>query len=353
MKRILAMGLSAVLAVGMLTGCSGEKAAESGKTKIRVGIVTNTMGVPAAYALEKGYYTAEGLEVEPVIFSSGSVVNEAFAAGEIDVAFSGLASIFSLATGNASWIGEVNTTNGLGIYVRPDSPILQYKGEVPGYENVYGSADTLKGVKILGPLGNVAQYCSSNWVRIFGLEDKDVEIVNMDYGPAYQAFVSGQGDAVSINNPYTFMAEEQGFVCAATFEDATKTDLYDGIFASTKFVEGNRDAMVGFIKATYKAMDELQDDKVRFDFSMKWFKDNGKEYTAESMNQEISLRRYINSDFMKKDTFVFGSGMTQIADFYVQDGMIKESGTQLILKGIDPSLINDALGLQLKSAGTK
>lgn len=173
--RKISFAMAAVMTAGVMAGCSdsdtpsasNNTAASSFETAvepatIRVGIVTNTMGVPAAYALENGFYEDEGINVEPVIFSTGSLVNEAFGAGEIDVAFSGLASIFSLATGQASWIGEINTTDGLGIYVRPDSPILDHKGEVEGYENVYGSADTLRGITILGPLGNVAQYGAAN-----------------------------------------------------------------------------------------------------------------------------------------------------------------------------------------------
>lgn len=358
MLRKISLLLASALAAGLLAGCggSGQSASaadgEAAPTTIRVGIVTNTMGVPAAYALEKGYYEAEGITVEPVIFSTGSLVNEAFGAGEIDVAFSGLASIFSLATGQASWIGEINTTDGLGIYVRPDSPILEHKGEVEGYENTYGSADTLRGITILGPLGNVAQYCAANWLSIFGLTDQDASIVNMDYGPAYQAFISGEGDAVSVNNPYSFMLEDAGYVCAATFEEATKTELYDGIFASTEFIENNRDAMVGFIRATYKAVDELQDEDVRSEFSMAWFSENGKEYTQETMDQEIALRRYIDADFMQQPDFSFGQGMVTIADFYVDDGKITEDGKALIPDTIDVTLLEDALGIDIATAGT-
>lgn len=347
-KRIISLFLAAGLLV--MTGCAGKnnKSGAEKATKVRVGIVTNTMGVPAAYAMEKGYYKDENIEIEPVIFSTGSLVNEAMAANEIDIAFSGLASIFSLATGDALWIGEINTTPGLGIYVRPDSPILEHKGVVPGYENVYGSAETVKGIKILGPLGNVAQYCAANWIRLFGLTDQDVEIVHMDYGPAYQAFISGEGDAVSLNNPYTFQAEEKGMVCAATFEDATKTKLQDGIFGDKDFINNNRDMIVKFLKATYKACDELKDDNTRFDFSMKWFKENGKEYSETDMRREINLRKYLSKEEMTADNFVLGEGLIQIGDFYIEDGKIEESSREHIKTSIDSSLLTDVFGAKVK-----
>jgi len=355
MKRCISLVLAGIIMLGMFTGCaknseSGATEQDSKSTKIRVGIVTNTMGVPAAYALENGYYAAENLEVEPVIFSTGSLVNEAMAAGEIDIAFSGLASIFSMATGTASWIGEINTTAGLGIYVRPDSPILNEKGVVSGYENVYGSAESLKGAQILGPLGNVAQYLAANWIQIFGLTDQDVEIVNMDYGAAYQAFVSGQGDAVSLNNPYTFQAEENGYICAATFEDATNTYLNDGIFGNTEFINENRDAIIGFLRATYKASDALQDEEIRYEFSMKWFADNGKEYTENDMRAEMGLRKYLTAEYMTQSDYVFGKGMLKIADFYVSDGKIIAENIGNVSTSIDVSLLNEALNISAKSA---
>lgn len=71
-----------------------EKESSGELTKIRVGTQPTTIGVPAQYALEKGYFKEEGLDVDLVLFPTGAPLNEAIAAGELDVAANGLASVF-------------------------------------------------------------------------------------------------------------------------------------------------------------------------------------------------------------------------------------------------------------------
>ena len=82
---------------------------------------------------------------------------------------------------------------------------------------------------------------------------------------------------------------------------------------------------------------------------MKWFKENGKEYKEEEMEQEISLRQYINKDYMTQSDYMLGVGMLQIADFYVEDGKIDADSRPNIPKAIDETLINDALGITVKA----
>ncbi|MHB8277703.1 MAG: ABC transporter substrate-binding protein [Candidatus Humimicrobiaceae bacterium] len=97
------------------TGCKAATAAETTAAaetiatvaekpqykKFIVGTMPKTMGVPFQYAFENGYFKELGLDIEEIIFPTGAPINEAVAAKKIDVAVSGLASIFSLAIGNS------------------------------------------------------------------------------------------------------------------------------------------------------------------------------------------------------------------------------------------------------------
>ena len=355
MKKIISAVLAMILAASMFTGCAsssanGQSAASqtaNESTKIRVGTMALTVGVPVKYAYDKGYYKDEGLDVDLVMFATGNPINEAFSAGQIDIAASGLASVFSLALPDTKWIGEINSTGGLGIYVRKDSKLLTKKGELKEYPNMYGSADLIKGMKVLGPVGTTAEFNATGYAQRFGLKSSDIKMTQMDYGPAWQAFQSGQGDALAANPPYSFQAEEKGYVCAATFEDATGIPLYDGIFASSKFINSNHDAVVKFLKATYKACDELQDKKTRYDYSMKWFTEK---YTESILNKEIEARKYVNKDYMANTSgYTYGKGMQDIAKIYKDQGKITDDNFPNVAKAIDPSLINEALGTDVKT----
>ena len=107
---------------------SSTEAALSGET-LRVGTMPVTLGVPVQYAYDQGYFEDAGLDVEIVLFATGAPVNEAMAAGEIDVAVSGMASVYALATGMYTYIGDGSITlDGEAIYARPDSDIAKAEG---------------------------------------------------------------------------------------------------------------------------------------------------------------------------------------------------------------------------------
>lgn len=338
MKKFMAVLVSLML----LAACTSGLAEGS---KLIVGSMPLTVGAPVQYALEQGYYAEEGLNVELVIFPTGAPINEAYAAGQIDVAVSGLASVFSLALGTTHWIGEINTTGGMGIYVRPDSPILSAKGQVEGYPEIYGNAELCKDMEILGPLGTVSQFNAMKYMQKLGLTSEDYVQIHMDYGPAYQAFISGEGDAVGLNPPFTFQAEAAGYVCAASFEDATGATLMDGIFINDKTATERRGDIVKFIRATYKACAALQDDEVRYELSMRWFNENGKPYDENSLRSEMAVREYIDADHMMADGYLYGLGMKQIAEFFAMDGKIETENLANVTKSFDPSFINEALGI--------
>ncbi len=368
-KRGVSILVALVLLTAVLTGCATQtppssapsqaqtqtspaQATESASPskapefkKLTVGTMPLTVGVPVQYAFDNGFYEEEGLDVEIIIFATGAPINEAYAAGQLDVAVSGLASVYSLANGNAKWVGEINSTGGMGIFVRPDSPILDAKGQVAGKANIYGSADLVKGLKILGPLGTTAQFNAIGYAKCFGLSSADIEQVHMEYGAAYQAFQSGEGDAFAANPPFSFQAADAGYVCAATFEDSTGVSLMDGIFCTLKMYDDRREELVRFVRATYKACEELQDYDTRFEFSKTWFNANGKEYDDKTLASEIEVRNYIDKAYMSKSGYVFGKGMTQIADFFVQDGKIEKGNFPNVQASYDSGIIQEALGI--------
>jgi ABC-type nitrate/sulfonate/bicarbonate transport system substrate-binding protein len=364
-KRLFALLLTVVLASTTVIGCSskgsdtntdtkgttteGTKTDEtksSGK-KLVVGTMPLTVGVPVQYAYDNGYYEEEGLDVEIVIFSTGAPINEAFAAGQLDVAASGLASVYSLANGTATWIGEINTTGGMGVYVRPDSEIAKVKGEVTDNPNIYGSADLVKGLQILGPLGTTAQFNAICYADKFGLSSTDIELVHMEYGAAYAAFETGEGDAIALNPPFSFQAEDAGYVCAGSFEDTTGVSLLDGIFVDNKVLKDRRDDIDKFIRATYKACVALQDKELRYEYSMKWFNDNGKEYDEATLRSEMEVRNYMTAESMTTSDYIFGKGMTDIAKFFTSDGKIIEENLPNVQKSYDVSILKEALGIDV------
>ena len=303
---------------------------------------------PAKYAFDQKWFEEAGLDVEFVMFANGAGINEALAAKQIDMGVSGLAMVFSLASGECTWVAETNTSSGMGVYVRPDSPILTEKGNVEGKPDMYGSADTIRGIKILGQLGTSSQYNVIGYLKQFGLTEKDVEMVHIDLGTDLQAFMAGEGDALAASRPFSFQAEAQGYVCAGSFEDATDTTLHDGIVVRNDVLESRRDEIVLFLTEYLRAAEMFAaDDDLRFDYSIKYFAENGREYSDEDMKNEMRVQKYITESVMTDPAYKFGDAMIKIAQFYCDGGKIPVENLDNVPASFDVSLIKDAIGIDV------
>ena len=352
MKRKALVSLLLIIALTLLSMnlfAQGSKES-AGPVKIRVGTMPNHIGVPIQYAYDNGLYAKAGLDVEVILFPTGAPINEALSAQRIDLAGSGMASVFALASGDAYWLGDfVKTVAGLGVYVRPDSPVLKEKGNVPGKPNIYGSAQTVKGLVILGALGTSDQFTAVAWAQNFGLTGNDIKMLNMDRGPAVQAFKTGQGDAIACGGPpYNYELEAAGFIQAAGLTDVSGMDIADGMLGRKKFIDANPAAVKKFIEVTYSVIDQLYaSDKMVADYAMDFYNKNGKKYTTEMMYGEINDKDYIGKVTISDPAYRFGSTMVGMGGFYVKDGKIEPELEKNIYASLRPDFLEEIYGLKI------
>lgn len=358
-KKLIAVVLCLALMTTVLVGCGGSQSsaattdaaeAETEYDVLKVGMMPFSVCVPAQRAYDEGYFDELGLKVEFYQFANGAGINEALAAEEIDVGVSGLAMIFSLASGTCTMLAEAATSSAMGIYVRPDSDILNDSQEING-RTIYGSAETVKGITVLGQTGTSSQFNLDGWLKCLGLTEADVEFVNMSLGTDMTAFVSGEGDAIAASRPYTYQLESQGYINAGNFEETTDTTLMDVVVARNEVVETRRDELVLFMQAYEKALEELSaDDDLRFDLSMSYFSENGREYSDDDMRNEIATNVFVNKEYMSASDYVFGTAMVNIGQFYCECGQIEEANLPNITASFDPSILEEAIGITLKTA---
>ena len=133
------------------TGETSTETETASGEPLNVGVLVSTVGIPALYADEQGWFDEAGLNVNLIIFATGAPVNEAIAAKELDIACSGFASVYSLANADCTWLLDINSTGGMGIFAREDSPVVAAGNTVPEYPSMLGSAETVKGLQILAP----------------------------------------------------------------------------------------------------------------------------------------------------------------------------------------------------------
>lgn len=362
-KKYIAMTLATVLSLSMLIGCGKKEDTASsaavgsdqpsGKPLV-VGVQSSIISVPTVYAKEKGYFKDLGLDVELVIFPNGSPENEGLAAEQLDIASNGLASVFSMASGLCAWVAETDTIgDSTWLYARPDNPVFQHKGEIKAHPNMYGDAKVLKGQKILGPTSTIQQHMANAYMDQFGLiAGRDYEFLNMDNSAAAQAFLAGEGDMIGVADfSFVDQMEKGGMKKVASYQEATGGEFLNGILARYDVLKERRQDVVLFLKGMYKASEELQKNpEIRKEFSLKFYNDNGKTTSEEAIDQEVKSRTYVTPDYMKKPDYVMGYGMVNTGKFFASIGTIEESQAENVKKAIDPTLIKDALGIEVKTA---
>ncbi len=362
MKRKVGVLMSIVLLASSLAACGGGTssggnsastvqsggtessgtAAESGLSgkTLRVGTMPVTLGVPVQYAYDKGYFEDAGLDVEIVLFATGAPVNEAMGAGEIDVAVSGMASVYALATGLYTYIGDGSITlDGEAIYARSDSDIIQKEGAIPGTK---GSAETVKGKSILGPLATTAHFMAIKYAESFGLNADEFTMMSMDYAQAYQAFIMGDGDLLATKPPYTSQLEAEGYVRVCGISEAMGSPMVNAIYSQNDIFEERPEDLEVFLECYYRACEELNEDKdTRKQVSMKWYEENGITFSEADMEDEMKTKIYHSLKTLSTEEYPFGFTMLSIGEFFTEQGMIETSNLPNIEASMNSSIVEE------------
>lgn len=373
MRKKMWRKTAALLMMGaVLTGCSGgtqdspsmeETAVESqnpaaeqetgGETQLSgeplvVGTMAKAMGLPVKYAMDQGYFEERGLEIELVTFATGAPINEAMNAGELDVAVSGMASVYNLATGNYTYIGDTMISEeGQSLYIRPDSDIAANEEK----NGIIGSKETVEGMSILGPLSTSAQYNAIKYVESFGLTASDFEMISMEYPQAYQAFITGEGDGIATIPPYSFQLEDAGYVEAASVATLMGQPLTDGIYVSNSVRQEKPEDLQVLMEVYYQACQELMDDPdMRAEVAMAWYGEEGVTYSDDDMANELKAQTYTSIADMQDEGYLFGATMTNMGSFFATQGLIQEGDLPNIEKSFDTSFVEKITGKEIHKA---
>ena len=315
-------------------------AAEVSGEELVIGTMANSLGLPVRQADLAGYFEDAGLNVSIEIFATGAPINEAMASGDLDVAVSGMASVYALATGMYTYVGDgVITTGGESIYARADSDIAKAAKSDRG---VIGSAESVKDASILGPLATTAHYQSIKYAESFGLTADDFSMVSMDYAQAYQAFITGEGDLIATKMPYTNQLAEAGYVCVCDMNMVLDSPIVDTIFVQNDVAQNRAGDVQAFLNCYYRACEDLMNDEaMRRDVAMTWYAEEGITYSESDMDSEVDVKDYYTLDTINTDTKI-GQFMVDIADFYVDQEMITAEELPNVAASVDDSFVEAA-----------
>lgn len=179
-RAALGLALSlAILGGSIATGAGKAEAA----TRVQIFLPTSPIAWGFYLAEKKGYFKAEGLDVNIKVFSSGREAGEAFRALGAEMLEAGDMPTMLLLENSGGTVVSV------GQIARSEKGI-----QLIGPKSIRGPAD-LKGKKIATNLGSTTEYYLRKYLRDNKLEGQ-VTTINLDPGSQVPALIRGDVDAI-------------------------------------------------------------------------------------------------------------------------------------------------------------
>lgn len=290
----------------------------------------------AWYAKEKGFDKDEGLDLELLYFESGMQQLEALPAKQwVLGGTGGVPHVLGALRYGAYMIGLGNNESFLNaVFVRPDSPMAKVKGAVKGFPEVYGKADLIKGKTFLVTTVSSAHYAMSSYLKVFGLKDSDVVVKQMDQASIMAAFESGVGDFACLWAPYSYTAEDKGWVQVANVDTAGAA-LPINFIADKEYADQHPEVVAKFLRVMFRSINKLADEgatEENIKLYQRMYKEwAGMEYTHDKAKKDIEMHPVWKLDEQLK-LFDASKGESEaqrwerlIAEFLYKNGRLKEA----------------------------
>jgi NitT/TauT family transport system substrate-binding protein len=274
-KKVLSLFLVTAMAVGMLVGCKIETKTsevnptaapttapqtEDGATQGEEPVVTvEPVTLSVAYmpnygslwaienAIALGYMEEEGITVELTEFQDGPTIIAAMESGSIDIGYIGQGAHKLSINGQATIFALSHISNG--------DALIAGKGIT--------SVEDLAGKKVAYSSGSSSEDILLNSLTNAGMTMDDINALDMDASAIVTAMLSGGVDAAATWSPNSLkileeMPDATKLTDNLTFSD--KTVSLASWIAMPDYAKENKDVLVRFTRALFKAMDYAADD---------------------------------------------------------------------------------------------
>ncbi|MCU0073207.1 ABC transporter substrate-binding protein [Pseudomonas koreensis] len=195
-------------------------------------------------------FADQGIKIQWSFFKgAGPVINEAFANGQVDLAYLGdLAAI-------------IGKSNGLDTRLLSASArgVKQYLGVVPG--SGIKTLQDLKGKRVAIFRGTATQLSFDAALASVGLSEKDVKVINLDFNAAVAALAAKQIDASWGSSGLTALQAKGLAELPLNTKDLGGAGSVQAVLLGTgKFVDAHPDVVAKLLKAQQQAVEWLTQD---------------------------------------------------------------------------------------------
>lgn len=185
-----------------------------------------------------------------------------------------------------------------------------------------GSIKDIKGKTVAASAPGTSPYFVLSWMlKKNGLTTKDVTVVNMEPGPAAQAFIAGQNDVAMTYEPYLSAVRakpEAGKIIATTLDYPVVMDTFG---CTPKFISENEAAVKALTKSYFDALEMIKSDQAKaYEIMGADVKQSG-----EAFGKSAAFLRWQGREENKKFfASEFGTFSKDAADLLLETGVIKK-----------------------------
>lgn len=356
-KKILSLILGLAMVTTTVCGCSSGKG--DGKLQLSVsGIGGSTQYLPVYVAEKKGWFEEAGLEIEDVMFTNGPVQMESLSSNSWDLGLTGIGGVLAgVIRYDGVIVGASSTDDGAQyVFARKDSPIvLAGKGNNSLSPDIYGDAESWKGIKVLCSTGTILQYTLVKTLSGFGLSKDDVNFVAMDAPTIYSSFLAGEGDACVLagaSGAFNMLNLSDEYVPVSNGSWAQAGLITNFIANKNSYGDEKKyEGMKKFLEIYFKATDWVtKNNDEAGQYMLDFCEENGVKSDLETCKKLLKADDYytidqayqmISEKAEGQDYTVMEASLLDVLQFFVDAGSYKEEDKAVFMNHTDAKLLTD------------
>lgn len=315
-QRLFALFLSVIMACTCITACGSKNQTKEKQTKVTLNEVTHSIFYAPQYvAMEKGYFQAEGIDLQVDTGFGADKSMTAVISGNADIGFMGPeATIYQYNEGNSDYaVNFAQLTQRAGNFLVSREKIEDF------------SWSDLKGKSLIGGRkGGMPQMILEYILKKNDTDPKkDVKLIqNIDFANTSGAFSGGSGDFTVEFEPNATLLEKQGagYVVASLGVESGFVP-YTSYCAKKSYIEKNPKIIQGFTNAIAKGQSYVIQHTPE-----EISKVIGNQFPDVSKNDLITMiKRYKAQDTYKETPEFSKDGFQLLQDILKDSGELKEN----------------------------
>jgi NitT/TauT family transport system substrate-binding protein len=207
-------------------------------------------------AMERGFFKAEGLELETLPLAGGAPIINGVTSGDLQFGWTNVISLYQAHVEGFDF--KLIAGGATNVKAKSESHTIEV-----GKNSALKTAKDLEGKTVaVNTLNNIVHLMAMAWIDKNGGSSSKVKFVEVPFPQMEATLSAGKVDAISVHEPFATAAIEKGNarVLAQPWGDVLPKFLIASWFASEKWLAKNKETAQAFVRAINRGIDAIQAD---------------------------------------------------------------------------------------------